>query len=294
MNAHGQDDVDQSGDYKDQWKDHEENIQHLIRRTERYIVYIDKENELDWCTTNEYDRNVESMEGFDASRHAEVDISIGLAETIPIKELPSKTIQAYLKLIGHAMVCRFELQYDSATAVLSRAEKFISDRRAEKSREWYLCSAIAAAAIPIGLGVALILWRCWVIEALGPNVFTITIATCAGSIGALFSIIWRTGHIDFDPFAPEQLHRIEAGSRIIAGCISGLLAGLAIRSQLLFGSWASGTHPTLTMLTVAVAAGTGERLASSIIDRVHAGVSKSPRNNHKPQKTNSSKQHSSP
>lgn len=289
MNVNEKDEVDQSGDYKDQWESHEQNIQHLIRRTEDYIVYIDNEDELDWCTTNEYDRNVESMDGFDATRHAEVDIAIGIAETIPIKELPHKTRLAYLKLVGHAMVCRFELQYDSATAVLGRAEKFISDRRAEKSREWYLCSAIMASAIPIGIGCALILWRCWAIAILGSNIFAITIATCAGSIGALFSIIWRTGHIDFDPFAPEQLHRIEAGSRIIAGCISGLLAGLAIRSQLVFGSWASGTHPTLTMLTVAVAAGTGERLASSIIDRVHAGVSKSPRNSNKPQRTNSSK-----
>ena len=43
---------------------------------------------------------------------------------------------------------------------------------------------------------------------------------------------------------------------------------MAIRSHVIFGTWAAGPHPTLAMLTVAIAAGTGERLASSIIDRV--------------------------
>jgi hypothetical protein len=280
MNDSDHEQVDPTGDYRDQWKSHEDNVSVLIRRTEQYIVYIDKEDELDWATTNVYDRRVESMGGFNAVRHAEIDISIGLAQAVPVKELPQKTVHAYLTLVGHAMVCRFELQYDSAASVLGRASNYIGERRTEKSREWYLCSAIYAAAVPIGIGILLVLGREPATTFLSTNVFAIALATCAGAIGALFSIIWRTGHIDFDPFAPEQLHRIEARSRIIAGCISGLLAGSAIRSQILFGSWASGTHPTLTMLTVAVAAGTGERLASSFIARVHAGVSKSDRDQH--------------
>lgn len=288
MNDSDHEQIDPTGDYRDQWKSHEDNISVLIRRTDRYIVYIDKEDDLDWATTNAYDKNVESRGGFNAIRHAEIDISIGLAESVPVKELPQKTIHAYLTLIGHAMVCRFELQYESAAAVLGRANNYIGERRAEKSREWYLCSAISAAAVPISIGALLVLGREPATAFLSTNVFAIALATCAGAIGALFSIIWRTGQIDFDPFAPEQLHRIEARSRIIAGCISGLLTGLAIRSQILFGSWASGAHPTLTMLTVAVAAGTGERLASSIIARVHAGVSKS---DHKKHETSNSRIH---
>lgn len=293
MNDSKRNSTDPTGDYQDQWSSHESNIGVLIRRTDRYIVYIDKEDELDWGTTAAYDERVETMESFDPVRHAEIDIAIGLAEAVPVKELEKKIVHAYLKLLGHAMVCRFELQYDSATAVLGRASTYIGERRSEKSREWYLCSAMKSAAVPIGIGILLVLLRNPATSVLTTDVFDIALATCAGAIGSLFSIIWRTGHIDFDRFAPEQLHRIEARSRIIAGCISGLLAGLAIRSHILFGSWASGAHPTLTMLTIAVAAGTGERLASSIIARVHAGISKNDHVKSHAHSTSTSNQHAS-
>lgn len=265
---------DQSGEYKELWEEHEDNIGVLIRKTDRYIVYIDKEDDLDWGTTVPYDQSFEHSNRFDAKRHAKVDIAIGLAETVPLKELPQKTIHAYLKLLGHAMVCRFELEYDSAEAVLERASKYIGERRSEKSREWYLDTAIRASAFPIIGGLLLVLGRTQATQLLGNEGFHLALACSAGATGALFSIIWRTGRIDFDRFAPARLHRIESRSRIIAGCISGLLAGLAIRSHVISGTWALGDHPTLVMLTVALAAGTGERLASSIIDRVHAGVSK--------------------
>ena len=274
MNDPSQGTADAAGDYADFWKDHDGNIGVLIRRTDRYIVYIDKEGDLDWATSTAYDISVEGMEDFKAVEHAKIDIAIGLAEAVPIKELPQKTRHAYLKLLGHAMICRFELQYDSAAAVLSRASDYIGARRSEKSREWYLDTAIRAAAVPVVLGTLLVLGRSVAMTVLGNEGFAIALATCGGAVGALFSIIWRTGRIDFDRFAPARLHRIEARSRIVAGCISGLLASMAIRSHVIFGTWAAGPHPTLAMLTVAIAAGTGERLASSIIDRVHAGVSK--------------------
>lgn len=273
MNDSSANHEDPTGDYAAFWKEHENNIKVLIRRTDRYIVYIDSEDELDWCTTSKYDADNLSNKAFNAKRDAEIDIAIGLGSAVPIKELSEKIIHGYLTLLGHAMVCRFEHQYESAFAVLGRASTYIGERRSEKSREWYLSYAMKAATFPITFGILLVLLREQAAALLTMDGFDVALATCAGSIGALFSIIWRTGNIDFDRFAAKKLHRIEAHSRIAAGCISGLLAGLAIRSQLLFGSWASGPHPILTMLTVAVAAGTGERLASSIIDHVHAGVS---------------------
>jgi hypothetical protein len=156
--------------------------------------------------------------------------------------------------------------------MLDRANVYIGERRSELSREWYLVSAMLATVVPSLAGLALVVFRAHVTKTIGLDGLYLTLSTCAGSLGALLSIIWRTGQIEFNRFAPRSLHWCEAISRIVAGCLSGLLAGLAIRSHFLTGTWATGDKPLLVLLTIAFAAGTGERLASSVIEKVHSGV----------------------
>ena len=69
--------------------------------------------------------------------------------------------------------------------------------------------------------------------------------------------------------AGHTTHVYEAVSRIVAGGISGLLVGLAVRSHLIGGNVFQGTQADLLMLVLAMAAGTGERFATSIINKVH-------------------------
>lgn len=266
------DSLEDTGDYAQRWAHHEDNTRELIRRTRDFIVLITKSFTLDWETSAKYDEGLEDEPQFDAASHADLDIAISVAEALPLDGFSDSVKDAYLCMLGQAMVTRFEFQYEATRSMLVRANVYIGERRSELSREWYLVSAMLATVVPTIAGLALVVFRVNITKTIGLDGLYLTLSTCAGSLGALLSIIWRTGRIEFDHFAPRSLHWCEAISRIVAGCVSGLLAGLAVRSHVLTGTWATGDKPLLALLTIAFVAGTGERLASSVIDKVHSGV----------------------
>src|SRR5581483_1535854 len=149
----------------------------------------------------------------------QASLSEGLPK--PIKE------QAY-DLIGAALTSCFEFDYESAEQMLATAQKYIQTRNEEISRYWYLSATFAAAVSIVVICSALfalashfssamdIIWR-WAI-----------LAAAAGAIGALLSVISRSGRLSFDPAAGRNLHYLEAASRIAAGSLSGLIVYIAI------------------------------------------------------------------
>lgn len=114
-----------------------------------------------------------------------------------------------------------------------------------------------------------LLWaaRGFFIDWLGESAVWALLGTVAGALGALLSVIWRSGKLAFDCSAGERLHFLEGASRIAAGALSGFLVALAILSQLIFASLAQGQQLHGVLLVACLAAGSGERLATSIISR---------------------------
>jgi hypothetical protein len=263
---------DNSGDYEKQWKHHEPNTQELISRTRDYIVRVRENFTLDWETTRSYDLSLEVAPGYDSDRHAALDVEISYAEEVPMDGLADNIKLGYLCLIGKAMVCRFEFKYDAAASMLERASASISVRRAELSRQWYLSATYYAAAVPAVIGVIAVLARRWLIGLIGLEGLYLLLATCAGGLGALLSIVRRAGHHDFDRFASQTLHSMEAASRVAVGCISALTVALAVRAHIISGAWVNGDNQLLALLAVSVVAGTGEQLVTSVIDGVHSGL----------------------
>ena len=43
------------GQYENLWGAHKNHCKRIIRITKNYIVYVDKQNNIDWETTDEYD-----------------------------------------------------------------------------------------------------------------------------------------------------------------------------------------------------------------------------------------------
>jgi hypothetical protein len=263
---------DNSGDYEKQWKHHEPKTLELISRTRDYIVRVKTNFTLDWETTKSYDFGLETAPGYDGARHAGLDVEISYAEEIPLAGFDPDLKLAYLCLVGKAMVCRFEFKYNAAASMLERASAYITVRRAELSRKWYLSATCVAAAIPIFVGFSAVIVRLWLIRLLGLEGFYLLLATCAGSLGALFSILRRAAQHDFDSFAGRTLHYMEAASRIAVGCISALTVALAVRSHIIAGAWVNGDNQLLALLAVSIVAGTGEQLVISVIDGVHSGL----------------------
>jgi hypothetical protein len=154
--------------------------------------------------------------------------------------------------------------------MLKAAGTYLQARSQETSRFWYFTASFAMTAPFIVVGVAFWLWRGALTRALGPGLFWLVSSATAGSLGALLSVIGRTGKLTLDCSAGRALHYLEGASRIWAGALSGSIVALAVRTEVILAPLSRGEKTPAVMMLAALARGAGERLATSIISRVGA------------------------
>lgn len=248
-------------DYSDVWS--AVKTDYLIRSTNSYIVYLDDDGDVDWQTTIEYDRN----DAGDLIKHNAILSDEAVLECTPCQGLALQTTKHFKRLLGEALAYSFEHDYANARQMLGEAEAYIRARSEETSRRWYLSASALMAFLMIALGVLIWAFRVPLTAMLDPDGIWLCLSAVAGSAGALLSVIWRSGQLKFDCSAGQRLHYLEGASRIWAGALSGVLAFLAVKSELIFAPLARGENAVAVIMLTAFAAGAAERLATSIISK---------------------------
>jgi hypothetical protein len=275
--------AEETSDYRERWKhvidtkvsDAEDSYQDFVSIDRDYIVYIDKSDGVVWETTSTYDQTSRTAPGFDLAALNLIQNQVEVMDAISTEQFSRDVILQFKDLLGTAVACALDYDYASARQMLADAQKFIAARSAEKSRYWYLGASLVAGAVVAAIGVAMWLGRTWAIDVLGPTGFWLALGADAGGIGALLSVIWRSGKLQFDSTAGRRLHYLEAASRIAAGAISGFVAGLAVKSGLIVATLTErADRANIVLLVAALAAGWGERLATSIISTFDAAQPK--------------------
>jgi len=214
------------GDYAEHWSHIKP--KYLIHAASDYIVFIDDELDVDWETSPQYDGSGHKSE----PKHHAILNAAALLETTPCHGIGGDLRLHFKRLVGEAITRSFEHDYPSATKMLDAARDYILARSQETSRLWYLTAAFAMAVPFMVTGLALWLWRDAVDQALGVNFLWIALSATAGAMGALLSVIARTGKLKFDCSAGQRLHYLERASRIWADALSGIIVGLAIRTEM--------------------------------------------------------------
>ncbi len=252
------------GDYHEQWSHVEQQV--LIRATRDFVVCIDNEGKIDWETTPEYDAKGPRDPGL----HNSILNAAALLEETPSEGLPQDRILQFKRLICEAMACSLEHDYDNARKMLAAAEKYIHDRSEEMSRSWYLAASFVATLPFVVPGFVIWLLRSKAIIFLGNEGMWLVLASIAGAMGALLSVITRSGKLQLNSSAGRHLHYLEATSRIFAGALSAFLVSLAVKYEIIFGTFARGGKMEGVMLMVGFVAGAGERLATSIVSKLES------------------------
>ncbi|MCA8277343.1 hypothetical protein LGN17_33175 [Burkholderia sp. AU30280] len=253
------------GGYGDKWKDLDQHI--IIRRARDYCVCLKKDLRIDWQTSEEFDKEEESGEPEVRKKRSALLAEITVEELKPADGFSESVLIRQRTLLGEATVLCLEGDFDGAEKTIASARAVFQSRSDEMSRQWYL-QASAVALLPF-IVVCAVFWlkRHCIEELLGSTAYWLLFAACGGALGALFSVIIRSGDMHFELGASKSLHHLEGASRIVAGAISGLVVAMAVRSDLVFGAFARGEHMSLVSMLAAIAGGTGERLAKSIISR---------------------------
>jgi len=247
--------------HKERWPHHD--VDFPIRITDSYIVYLDKNGLVDWEMVVEHGNTSFSPE--QAALLADVEGDISVAESYPLHGYSQQVKHHFNKLLGEARVHWIESDAATARKLVHAARIYYRERSEEISRYWYLFAGITSASI--FFAAAIIGWLCRniIIPHIGHTGFSILLASCGGAIGAMFSIITRSGELKFKASSGRNLHNIEAISRILLGAISAAIAYLAVKTSLIFGAFSAGTNNMQFLILISLAAGAGERLATSII-----------------------------
>jgi hypothetical protein len=272
--------INDPADYSKTWEPYPHS--HLIRATRYYKVFIDPDGELDWVTTHEFDEEKEARTVPQRKAANHILGRVAIAQAAPRSALDPHVCLRFDCLLGEALVCSFENDFDTAEKMVDAAIKFHRERKEEVSRSWYLRGAFRITAIGLGLGVLAWLARNTLVLYVGASAVELTMYAAAGTLGALLSVIARSGKLRFDSSSGQSLHDLEAGSRICAGAIAAVLAVLAVKSGMILGPLATSTNSQYTLFFAAVAAGAAERFGSSIISRfesISMGLGKSTKTN---------------
>jgi hypothetical protein len=257
-----------SGEYSHVWGDFECSL--LIRVTKEYRVCLDNSGSLDWETTEEYDQGLAARAGYNARKENAILQEAASLESMPTDGIAPSACKVFKRQIGEAVAFNLEQDYVNATQMLLAARNFIRARSEEKSREWYLVATLLTTAPFVLLGLLAWTLRDTVSPAIGVDGLWLGLAFCAGTVGALFSVITRSGKLKFDCSAGPKLHSIEGISRVLAGGIAGVLVALAIRADVILAGLTRNGHLHLVMIFGALIAGAAERLATSIISKFEA------------------------
>ena len=83
-----------NGDHEHLWRHHDIGV--LIRRTKNYVVHLDKKNsKIDWGTTDEFDRLLETLEGYNRAKHNGIFGEVAVLEARPCLGLDQAVIQDF-------------------------------------------------------------------------------------------------------------------------------------------------------------------------------------------------------
>lgn len=223
-----------------------DNVTFLIRHSsDNYIVFIDGDSEVDYETTDAYDEAHSSHEVRLSTIYNRIE---DLEHRPAVQYLSAKNQKALVRLLGSALAAELDMAQSEADKTIQMAEQFLKQRTIEISRRWLLLSAFGAAAISLAL------WH-WLM----PKDFLFF-----GCLGAFFSILCKTGKLDYDCEAGMFLNILEVISRFFAAMISAYLAGKLFEADLLFT--ALREIKTVSVLPlIYFAAGFSERLIPSIV-----------------------------
>jgi hypothetical protein len=247
-------------------------VRHLIFHHEsptngEYIVYLDKELDLEWETDNKFDNFI------DTTGTMKVDLRkilhlVALLEPVA-QNWPDDLKLAAKRLLGEAIVSVLEGDTAVATKAVSNAKNFMMLKSKQVSRFWTLKACLVAGAISGLLGAADVMARNHVIGFIGQTPFLMSLCFFAGCIGALLFVVLKLGkQPNSDSTAERHLHYLEAAARIVGGGIAGVLVGGMVKLGLVLPIFSQAGTETLAMCIAAMLAGASERLAAGIITKV--------------------------
>lgn len=249
-------------DWPDNWGDID--ICHLIMENAGYIVFIDKQLDIDWKTTNKLD---EEQKEVVSKRNAILNKAADI-ESIPNDQQELSVRLNFKRMVGEGIARAFDTDWDNANIIIDKAEVYIRERNAELARYWQLSVAITIGSFSLVVGGIIWRFREFIVGAMGDSGLHIILAASMGACGAVLSMVFRMGRLSVSSESGKTLHYIEVVGRCLAGAISSILIALLIKAEFILPILNSSTSGLPIILATGILAGASERWAPSIVSKL--------------------------
>jgi hypothetical protein len=253
-----------------QWKKIESEVDFLIHETEDFIVFLDHDLEVDWATSDRYDK-----ENRRPQEWAEIQNRYTALEATLSAEVSGSTRKKAQRMLGECADKGLGGDVVAAVKHLDEAEGFILARNRELGRLLHLIAAAWTIVPIVGLCLAVWIGRGVLEPLLGPMVFSLILYCGSGCVGAFVSILWSLKTALPDPHAEGRAHRAEAITRIFAGGVGAVLVALAVRGGVLLPQLNTLPGGLYVLLLACIATGASDKIAPDLVRKLEARLNRS-------------------
>lgn len=235
-----------------------------IRLTSSYAVFINKQLEVDWATTQKFDEET----GEDHWRL--INMVVGSGDVIDRSialDLDIYHKRAIREFIAMAISLALENCEQDAHNKLADARNYATLRNAELARKWIF---IYTLQFLLAFFVLLAVYAFYASRPASEIEFSVT-ACAGGAVGAALSLIMRTTKLELDIHAGKMMFYLEILSRLFVGGISGFFVYIALKLGILGVELAVRNAETLggygLPLIIGLISGSTERWFKSLIEK---------------------------
>lgn len=192
---------------------------------ERFIVYIDGENDIDWV-------EISGFNGFsedERKQFYEAVAKLDRAQAYPCMLLKEEYVLSFKRILGAGYVAAFHKSFDTIDETIKEAKNYVRHRNLEKARQIYL--SWAGIITMVAILFLLFMYYSPLLQFLSKDV---TAGIVFGVTGAYFSIWMRYKDLLMKGFSTRSLLAIEAISRLFVGGLSAYVVYLAYQCQIVF------------------------------------------------------------
>ena len=262
------------------------NIHKIIRKSSRFIVFLDDKLDIKWWWILRPDIAIIStvQARITELSHESAFLVDERQKGISGRPAAAGQIQHTREaenvrcVIGEAMA----LALNGGTVaecerVFGEAEGYIAVAKDQRCRPKFVIVFVLAVLV-FGI-LALARYEGWLGQALQENLVVEQLmeAAVAGAFGALISAVSRTTQLKLEPAAGTSGITVEAVARALIGAAAGILVDLAFEGGLLVKDALNPSHPQLqdsVRLFLCLSAGVSERILPALVGNAETLVSK--------------------
>lgn len=201
-------------------------IKEIILCSDTFIVYMDEDDVIQWSTSED-----DEVKDF-----GEVPNQISYWESIVNRLFPKQEAYDYKTLLaeGYARILD-DKKLESARNIIDQTVGRIKIQGKEVLRQEYLKASLTTTAVIALIIIISVFLKNVVLDILGSNVIEIYLGGLMGGIGAFVSTMIRSKNYNAEVSVSKEIHKIDGMLRIIYGVIAGVIIGIGIKANIIFG-----------------------------------------------------------